>query len=95
MGWSDCGVDSTGRPIGYAYDAVCDHPECSKEIDRGLSYACGGMHGEDSPNGSCELYFCWNHLIPCEDEDGKLVFVCKRCEKNFPEDDDETDQRTA
>lgn len=44
MGWADCGVDSNGRSIGYAFDAICDHPECSEQIDLGLSYACGGMH---------------------------------------------------
>jgi hypothetical protein len=52
MGWGDCGIDSQGRPIGYSFEAVCDHPECNEVIDRGLSHACGDMHGEDEI--SCE-----------------------------------------
>lgn len=47
MGWGDCGKDSKGRPIGYVFSATCDHPDCLKEIDRGLSFVCGDMHGED------------------------------------------------
>jgi len=41
MGWANCGTDSNGRPIGYAHEATCDHPECNAAIHRGLSYACG------------------------------------------------------
>jgi hypothetical protein len=65
MGWANCGEDSKGRPIGYAHAATCDHPGCTAEIDRGLSYACGGMHGESSAQGvhsGCEGYFCAEHL---------------------------------
>src|SRR5690349_20997545 len=80
MGWGNCGTDSRGRPIGYCHAARCDHPGCSKRIDRGLAYACGGMHGttpvggDDSLDGfdeCCEGYFCSEHLRwPCfEHED--------------------------
>lgn len=62
MGWADCGDDSQGRPIGYAHEALCDFEGCDKQIDRGLAYACGGMHGEDNPEGACEGYFCYEHL---------------------------------
>jgi len=42
MGWS-IGFDSSwNRDIGYGVPAYCDHPKCSKKIDRGLSYVCGG-----------------------------------------------------
>ena len=61
MGWANCGEDSKGRPIGYAHDATCDHPGCTAKIDRGLSYACGGMHG-DCGGQACEGYFCQEHL---------------------------------
>lgn len=60
MGWS-IGWDSHWRrDIGYGVPAFCDHPRCSKEIDRGLSYVCGvepygGEHG-------CGLFFCSEHL---------------------------------
>ena len=77
MGWADCGVDSNGRPIGYAFAATCDHPDCSEKIDRGLSYACGDMHGEGSNadgDGYCEKYFCSEHLLLTD-----FGFRCGEC----------------
>jgi hypothetical protein len=55
------GYDSTWRrDIGYGVPAVCDAPDCSERIDRGLGYVCGGQPfgGDDG----CGLYFCSNHL---------------------------------
>lgn len=66
MGWSDCGLDSMWRPIGYAFPAICDHPGCNARIHRGLAHACGGRHGHDDPEGSCEGYFCEQHLFTHE-----------------------------
>lgn len=68
MGWS-VGFDKRwNRDIGYGVPAICDYPECSAEIDRGLSYVCGGQpYGGDS---GCGLYFCSAHLQP---------IVCDRC----------------
>lgn len=80
MGWSDCGKDSTGRPIGYGFPATCDHPGCDAKIDRGLSYVCGSMHGEDE--WSCERYFCEQHKRNYVYEDcagGRLITVCDEC----------------
>lgn len=77
MSWSHCGKDSQGRDIGYAHAATCDHPGCDKVIDRGLSYACGGMHGEDEV--SCEKYFCEEHLAYAVDSDDDLHNVCAEC----------------
>ena len=59
MGWS-IGYDSNWkRDIGYGVPATCDHPGCGKEIDRGLSYVCGGQaHGGDF---GCGLFFCEEH----------------------------------
>lgn len=74
MGWADCGTDSDGRPIGYAFPAVCDYPGCSTTIDRGLSYACGPMHGAGSYY--CEQYFCEEHLISVEVLEGDAVPLC-------------------
>lgn len=85
MGRSNCGTDSKGCPIGYAFEATCDHPGCTKEIDRGLGYACGGMHGEDEY--SCEGYFCDEHLYYTE-YNGKTVCVYEECVKLI-EDDEE------
>lgn len=79
MGWANCGTDSKGRSIGYAHSATCDHPGCNAMIDRGLSYACGGWHGDTE--FSCEGYFCPSHLIPVETVDGQCIAVCADCYK--------------
>ena len=87
MGWS-IGYDTNwNRDVGYGVPAVCDHPECSTEIDRGLSYVCGDRpYGGD--NG-CGLYFCGQHLAAVWDADGNEVLkgidsedlnqLCERC----------------
>lgn len=78
MGWGDCGTDSQGRGIGYLFAATCDEPGCDKQIDRGLSYACGEMHGEDEV--SCEKYFCERHrgTSVCL-QDGRYINICRTC----------------
>lgn len=85
MGWSYCGKDSEGRDIGYSIPAKCDHPGCDKDIDRGLSYACGGEHGDDTLY--CEKYFCHDHLFYVDEallepeEREPLGPVCASCLK--------------
>lgn len=84
MGWGDCGTDSQGRPIGYSFEAICDHLNCKEKIDRGLSYVCGEMHGEDEY--SCEKYFCEmhkNNWILMDDE--RTTLVCDECAKDLLE----------
>jgi hypothetical protein len=89
MGWS-IGYDRDwDRDIGYGVPAYCDHPNCNKEIDRGLSYVCGGQpYGGDR---GCGLYFCDNHLHLYE----KLPQLCERCaprkKKPFPAKPDHPD----
>lgn len=78
MGWANCGTDSHGRPIGYAHAATCDAPGCTESIDRGLAYACGGMHGDNDPEGSCEGYFCEAHRLFDLPGDAN-AFVCQSC----------------
>jgi hypothetical protein len=61
MGWSIGYDDNWNRWVGYGVPAYCDHPQCSEEIDRGLSYVCGndvygGEHG-------CGLFFCPKHQV--------------------------------
>lgn len=76
MGWGNCGTDSKGRGIGYLFDGTCDHPGCEEKLNRRLSYACGGMHGQ---NGlSCEGYFCEKHTkyARCDEYGGNLCFQC-------------------
>lgn len=73
MSWA-VGFDATwGRDIGYGVPAVCDQPECTVEIDRGLAYVCGGEpYGGDK---GCGLYFCYEHLLLCQDDPQH----CDRC----------------
>lgn len=104
MGWANCGEDSKGRPIGYAHMANCDFRKgeetlnarteiCNARIDRGLSYACGGMHGEDVY--SCEGYFCQSHLHYVGTPDrGSSMQICSKCydflaEEGFLDDEDD------
>lgn len=77
MGWSNCGNDSQGRPIGYAALATCDHPGCQAQIDRGLAYVCGGMHGESEV--SCEKYFCEEHRQDFVESVEGTTRVCSSC----------------
>lgn len=78
MGWANYGEDSQGRPIGYAHEAICDHPSCDAKIDRGLSYACGDMHGDDEI--SCEKYFCDDHLgHTIRNDQGEGYRICDCC----------------
>ena len=89
MGWANCGTDSNGRLIGYAHEATCDYPGCEEKINRGLDYACGGMHGNQTVDGQycCEGYFCYKHLIGCEKTD---QFVCPNCAKELDSPDQES-----
>ena len=80
MGWSDCGTDEDGRPIGYAHEAKCDHPGCDNDIDRGLAYACGGMHGHNSWF-SCDKYFCGEHLMMADTDPGEMLNLCPSCHR--------------
>ena len=61
MGWGNCGEDGDGRPIGYNFEATCDHPGCDAKIDRGLAHVCGDMHG--GGEHGCGKYFCGDHLF--------------------------------
>ncbi|CAH8235233.1 hypothetical protein [Vibrio aestuarianus] len=81
MGWGNCGKDSKGRAIGYAFNATCDHVGCNAKIDRGLSYACGGMHGETEHG--CEGYFCAKHMSNYVDDGDRIVCVCNSCAKEL------------
>lgn len=73
MSWS-IGYDGEWhRDIGYGVPCVCDHPDCTAKIDRGLSYVCGGEpYGGDE---GCGLYFCDKHHSP----------LCERCDAGDPD----------
>lgn len=74
MGWEFCGKRRNGDDIGYGVPAKCEHPGCSKEIDRGIAHACGGTHGDTEI--SCDKYFCAEHLVFCP---VSAMFVCEEC----------------
>ncbi len=82
MGWAFCGQDRKGREIGYGVTATCDKDGCEKEIDRGLAYVCGGMHGDDEI--SCGRYFCDVHLVYVLNE-GKIDTpqLCEECAEAY------------
>jgi hypothetical protein len=91
MGWSNCGTDSKGRPIGYAHEAVCDYDGCNNVIDRGLSYACGGMHGHNGVD--CDGYYCPQHLRTFVEHDGHECTVCDTCLAHMQADKDWVEDR--
>lgn len=80
MGWSIGFDEKWQRDIGYGVPAWCDHPRCTKKIDRGLSYVCGG-----EPYGGergCGLYFCEGHLHLS----ARLPQLCESCVKRRRKD---------
>ena len=43
---------------GYGVPAICEHPDCDEEINRGMACACGG---EPFSDYGCDMYFCGKH----------------------------------
>lgn len=73
MSWAVGFNEDLQRDIGYGVPSWCDHPGCYEEIDRGLSYICGGFYyAEDG----CGLAFCPKHQF-FNEKTGK--FCCQRC----------------
>jgi len=83
MGWSTGYDKNWNRDIGYGVQAVCDHPKCNKEIDRGLSYVCGS-----DPYGGeygCGLYFCEEHFEYRKPRGSdRNIQLCPRCYRYKP-----------
>ncbi len=71
-----------GRWGGYGVPSICEYPTCNEEIDRGMSYACGG---EPFSQYGCDRYFCGKHReLHCFNTgEGRReeVEVCERCTK--------------
>lgn len=81
MGWG-YDIDRNGREVGYSIQATCDWPGCTKVIDRGLGYACGGDH--DEGEAGCAGYYCGQHRqgyrrLTCGVS--RTVEVCNDCAK--------------
>lgn len=74
MGWQIGFDNKWQRDIGYGVPAICDHPGCSNEIDRGLSYVCANMEPYGGERG-CGLFFCNEHQHSTE----KHTQLCSRC----------------
>ncbi|WP_312710456.1 hypothetical protein [Stenotrophomonas sp.] len=59
MSWAIGYDEHWNRDVGYGVPATCDHAGCGKQLDRGLSYVCGGLpHGGEE---ACGLFFCEQH----------------------------------
>ena len=74
MGWSIGYNSNLKRDIGYGVPATCDHPECSKDIDRGIAYTCGGE--PEGGDRGCGLNFCESHLSGGHS-------LCARCLRRY------------
>jgi len=75
MGYSVGFDEHWRRWVGYGVPAYCDHPGCTKEIDRGLSYVCGGdLYGGEH---GCGLFFCSEHLEFATKKN--IPMLCARC----------------
>lgn len=95
MGWS-CGVNNEGRKVGYSVEATCDQGGCSKEIDRGLAYACGAMH--DGGDRGCGGYFCYAHLeyVVLREEPFEMSEqVCPACAERIEADIAQKSEKNA
>lgn len=66
---------------GYGVPAICEHPKCNEEINRGMAYACGG---EPFSEWGCDRYFCSKHREYHSFNTGsgrETKEVCARCAK--------------
>ena len=72
MGYQVYWNDTNKRWQGYGVPAICEHPDCNEEVDRGLGCMCG--NGPDDERG-CGRFFCGKHLYVSEDD----VQVCEQC----------------
>ena len=70
---------------GYGVPAICEFPDCNEEIDRGISFACGG---EPFSQYGCDRYFCEKHrnyhCFNTGNSERVCVEVCKRCVNRKP-----------
>lgn len=77
MGYSCYTSEKHGREQGYDVPAICDHPDCSVEIDRGVGYVC--LDNQDH-TASCGGFYCSEHSA--------LAFIISEDEFEDLDDDD-------
>jgi len=77
MYWAIGYDEHWNRDIGYDVPGICDHPNCTKTINRGVDHVCGGEpYGGES---YCGLYFCAEHLEINPDAEEQPVPMCAQC----------------
>lgn len=86
MGWQVGYDDNWRRWVGYGVPAICDHPGCGADIDRGLAHVCGddvygGEHG-------CGLFFCGDHFSRHHGLLDMPANLCERCVAGHKANDD-------
>lgn len=86
------GYGSYDTPLGtagYNVPDTCHAEDCTRKIDRGLSYLCGDQPGRDSEYG-CGRWFCGHHLYyPGPDIDvAPGSGLCSTCIRRVDEDEE-------
>ncbi|MFF9559282.1 hypothetical protein ACF1DY_26125 [Streptomyces albus] len=77
MGYARYEIYRNGEKIeaGYDVEAMCDKPDCTTRIWRGLDALCGQTPGGDEHG--CGDYFCDEHLyLAPEREHGWRCILC-------------------
>lgn len=74
MGNAHYEINRNGEPIkaGYLVEAMCDKPDCTNRIDRGIGALCGETPGGDEYG--CGGYFCDQHLYMAPE--GQIGYRC-------------------
>ncbi|MER7794921.1 hypothetical protein [Streptomyces sp. NPDC097640] len=78
MGYAHYEVIRNGERIeaGYAVEAMCDRPDCTAKVWRGLDALCGQTPGGDE--FGCGGYFCDADLyLAPEGQNGYRCFLCR------------------
>lgn len=86
MGYAHYTVYRNGQQIeaGYSVGDVCNQPNCTTDIDRGMAYLCGGVPGGDE--WGCGHYFCDAHLyLGIYIELEVVPYLCAACTKVYEE----------
>jgi hypothetical protein len=86
MGYAHYEVYRNGEKIeaGYDVEAMCDRPDCTKRISRGIDALCGETPGGDEHG--CGSYFCDSDLYMApEDQIGYRCFLCSNIATDLTE----------
>lgn len=81
MSWAH-GIDAKGRDVGYAVFDICNQRGCDVEINRGISYRCGGTTNLHEDFG-CGDFVCVDDLFYV---DGAKDSLCRSCADEWEKD---------